>query len=392
MKILETTRQLAAGTHNEYLAAAAADGKPIIGYFCAYVPEEIIHAAGCVPYRMRAVESTGTTMGDAWFSSINCTFVRHCFDKALKGDFAFLDGVIFMNGCDHLRRVYDNWRYAGIATPFLHMFVTPHVINDSAREQYRKEFLKLKEALEKHLHIVITDEALAASTRLYNRKRALLGELYQLRKNTILPIKGSEFLAIMLAVTAVPVETAIDIVEQVLSEIKGRDISRPNDTRIFMAAGHMEEIDHMELLEDCGAAIVGDNLCMGLRHFDGLADETADCVSSLAKRYLGHISCPRMANDFQRRLEHAKAACREYAIEAIIMEKIKFCDMWGGEAFIWRNEFKKSGFPILVLERELYGGSTGQIRTRVQAFFEQVRNRQAHDAFVQAAGKNYRLK
>ena len=379
-------------TQNDYLKSAKASGQRIMGYFCAYIPEEIIHAAGYVPYRMRAVQSTGTTMGDTWFSSINCTFVRHVFDKVLRHDFDFLDGIIFSNGCDHLRRVYDNWRYAGVQTPFLHMFVTPHVINETASRQYLQECLKLKEVLEKQSGVTVSDQALENSLRIYNRKRALLNELYELRQAKALPIKGSEFLSLMLTITAVPVENAIEILEQVLIEVKGRDVTRPGDVRIFMAAGHMEEIDHLELLEECGAAIAGDNLCMGLRHFDGQAEQTGDALAALADRYLKHISCPRMINDFQRRLDHVKQTFMDYSIDAVILEKMKFCDLWGGEAFIWRNELKKTDIPILVLERELYGGSTGQIRTRVQAFFEQVRNRQVHNDFVQAAGKSYRLK
>jgi len=392
MKTLETVRQLAVTTQNEYLASAKASGRRIMGYFCAYIPEEIIHAAGCVPYRMRAVQSPNTPLGATWFSSINCTFVRHIFDKALRHEFDFLDGIVFSNGCDHLRRVYDNWRYAGLSNPFLHMFVTPHVINDSAVRQYRHECLAFKESLERHLGIVISEQALQDSIRWYNRKRTLLKEIYELRKSKAIPIKGSELLAVMLSITAMPVENAVEILERLLSETTGRDVSSRGDIRVFLAAGHMEEIDHLELLEGCGAVIAGDNLCMGLRHFDGLVGDGDDALASIADRYLRHISCPRMINDFQRRLDHVKQVCKDYAIEAVILEKMKFCDLWGGEAFIWRNEFKKTGFPILVLERELHGGSTGQIRTRVQAFFEQVRNRQVHDEFVQAAGKNYRLK
>ena len=96
--ILDETRELASSTHNHYLEEAKRQGKKIIGYFCSYMPEEIIHAAGFVPYRMRAVESKGTTRADAYYSSINCTFVKLCFNKALNGDFAFLDGVVFLNG------------------------------------------------------------------------------------------------------------------------------------------------------------------------------------------------------------------------------------------------------------------------------------------------------
>ncbi len=55
----DTIRELGGRDHNEHLASARAEGKRVIGYFCSYVPEEIIHAAGMVPYRMRAVALWG---------------------------------------------------------------------------------------------------------------------------------------------------------------------------------------------------------------------------------------------------------------------------------------------------------------------------------------------
>ena len=104
---------------------------------------------------MRAVESKSTTKADAFYSSINCTFVKHCFDKALNGDFAFLDGVVFVNGCDHSQRMYDNWRFAKIGLPFLYMFFAPHMINETAPDYFFLECSKLKPSIEKHFHIPI---------------------------------------------------------------------------------------------------------------------------------------------------------------------------------------------------------------------------------------------
>ena len=392
MSIFDDIRTIASQTTNPHLEAARLSCKPVIGYFCSYLPEEIIHAAGGVPYRMRAKETAGTTMGDAWYSSINCTFVRHCFDKALRGHFGFLDGIVFMNGCDHLRRMYDNWRYADLPPAFRHMFVTPHVVTENSLDQYTKENAKLIRALEAHFGVAVTDEKLRESVRLYDCKRSLLRELYELRRGEALPIRGSEFLGILLAVTAVPVEKAIEILGEVLQAVRGRDVSRQAEVRVFLAAGHMEEIGHLELLEACGAAIVCDNMCMGLRHFDGLVGEGEDVLGALSRRYLMHISCPRMINDFARRLDHVKETTEAYGAQAVIMEKLKFCDLWGGEAFIWRRELPKHGIPILVLERELYGGGTGQLKTRLQAFFEQARNRQATDCSIMGTIADYRKK
>lgn len=375
MKILDEIRAQSKKHFPDRLAAAKSEGKKIIGYFCSYMPEEIIHASGMIPYRMRAVGSSGTSRADAWYSSINCTFARRCFDMALGESFSFLDGVVFSNGCDHLRRMYDNWRYAGTGPKFLHMFVTPHVVSNLAFERFRDECSKLKDTVKNHFGVSITDDALGSSIKTYNIKRSLMKRLYDMRKQQEVPLSGSEYVSLLLVLSAIPVEDAISLLENLIVELQGRNIASPGAIRIFLAAGHLEEPDHADMIEGGRAVIVADNLCMGLRVLDGLTDESSDAISSLAKRYLEHISCPRMMNDFRRRLVSLEKTVREFSVDAVIMDRIKFCDLWGGEAFIWRSEMKKKGFPVLILERELYAGVSGQIKTRIQAFYEQVKNR-----------------
>lgn len=391
--ILDKTKELASSTSNPYLEEAKKQGKGIIGYFCSYLPEEIIHAAGFVPYRMRAVGSKGTTKADAYYSSINCTFVKHCFNKALNGDFAFLDGVVFLNGCDHSRRMYDNWRFAGIAPSFLHMFFVPHVISDPSYEHFFLECRKLKVSLENHFKVSISDETLKKSIGLYNEKRRLLTEIYSLRKKKNVPIKASELLGVMLAVTAVPVERAIEILLEVKEFIKERVISRPGQPRLFISGGCIEELDHLELIENCGASIVADNICLGTRHFLDEVKPAEDPLQALAHRYLGHLSCPRMMGDFNRRFDYLMTLKDEYEIDGVIIEKLKFCDLWGGEIYLYRAELKSRNIPLLSMEREVYGGGTGQIKTRVQAFLEKIKNKQIKDeSMVQAAGADYKPK
>jgi len=390
MQTLKKIADIAASERNDYLMRAKASGKKVIGFFCSYVPEEIIHAAGFIPYRMRAVGSSGTEKGDIYFSSLNCTFVRHCFDKALKGDFDFLDGIVFLNGCDHTRRLYDNWRYADIPPEFRYMFVAPHKTGTTAEKRFSHEIDVFKSELERYFNVTISDETLASSIRLYNRKRLLLQSIYETGKSKEVPLRGSEFLKLMLALTAMPVEDSIALLEELKEELQGRFTARPGDLRIFLASGCVEEPAHLELIEELGASIVANNICLGTRNFNLPVSEDGEPIPSLAKRYLYHLSCPRMMNTSSERLAYMQDTCREFGVDAIIAEKLKFCDLWGGELFLYRNETRRLGIPLLALERELYGGSTGQMRTRIQAFYEQVRNRQnTTDDFFRAAGDDY---
>jgi benzoyl-CoA reductase/2-hydroxyglutaryl-CoA dehydratase subunit BcrC/BadD/HgdB len=356
-------------THNSYL-----DGKKTMGYFCSYVPEEIIHAAGFVPYRMRSVESPGSEWGDVYFSSMNCSYVRHCMSKAIKGDFNFLSGVIFMNGCDHNRRLYDNWRQAEIKHDFIHFIAVPHTSHDVGTERYKSLLKKMMDDISAHFKISISDEKLTASIRLYNEKRTLLAKLNQMRKEPAPPISGAEFHAVMLALSAIPVEEAIAFLKKIL-EFAGNQPGKSNSSvRIMLVGNCLDEIPHLELIEQAGAVIVADKICLGSTYSQRLIDENIEPLDAIGTHYLNQITCPRMLDKLKDRISYINKTIVNYSVEAIIFDKLKFCTLFSSDATIFQKEAKKTGIPSLVVERELYGQSSGQLMTRLQAFFEQIRH------------------
>ena len=372
--VFDEISALSAATENTVIAEARKQGKKIIGYFCSYVPEEIITAAGMVPYRMRAVEPHGTSRADAYYSSMNCTFSRSCFDKVLNGDFEFLDGVIFMNNCDHTRRMHDNWRYSGKGPKFIHMLYVPHVITSDGEGKYREGLEELVREVEKHFNVAIPGSALTGAIELHNKKRSLLRRINETRKSPELPVKASEMLRLMLAVTAMPVEQANSLLERFLNALDGRNVGEPGDMRMMLAGGCVEEPEHLEMMESLGAAIVADYICLGSRYADRDVSSRGDPFFSIAERYYRHLSCPRMMNDTGRRFDYVLDTMNDYQARALIAEKLKFCMLFFGETFLYKEESKKHSYPLLVLEREYGDRTEGQQKTRIQAFIEQLRN------------------
>jgi benzoyl-CoA reductase/2-hydroxyglutaryl-CoA dehydratase subunit BcrC/BadD/HgdB len=373
MSVLDEFKKIAAVSHNDHLKKHQADGSGVIGVFCSYVPEEIISAAGLVPFRMRAVGSTKTTLGDTWFSSFNCSYTRHVFDLALEGKFRFLDGVILINACDHIRRMYDNWRAALDHPSLIHLLAVPRKKAQGAAAWYREEIGLLKSALEDHFQITITADAIRQAIGVNNRIRRLLAGLYAARQADNPPLTGAEALAVIMAGTALPRRTFLAMLEELIRELDGRQAYDGPRSRLMIQTGCLEEIAHLELIESQGGAIVDDSLCFGRRYFDSLVDESADDpLDALTDRYLNHLSCPRMSDDFRNRLAYTRQSVRDFRLDGLICERLKFCDLWGGEAFILRQEARKINLPTLYLERELFGGGQGQTRTRVQAFMERI--------------------
>lgn len=346
-------------------------GGKVIGYFCSTVPEEIITAAGLTPFRMRATGSTGTEESDAFYSSINCSFPRHCFNQVLTGDFKFLDGIVCVNSCDHVRRIYDNWKRF-VPTDFIEMMSLPRKTGPDQVGWYTEELAMLKDKVGKHFGVEITDDRLWKAIKLHNETRRLQKKLYELRKQEKPPITGAETLAVMVAGTAMPKEQYNEMLRELLDELSGSEGPGGHRARLLIVGGILDDPAYIKVIEDQGGLVVTDSTCFGSRLMWVEVDENAsDPISALAQYYLtDRPSCPRMYGEHDNRTQYVIDMCREFNCDGVIGERLIFCDSWLVEHYMLGQDLKAAGIPMLKLDREYLTSGIGQLRTRVQAFLE----------------------
>jgi bzd-type benzoyl-CoA reductase N subunit len=346
-------------------------GSKVVGYFCSAMPEEVITAAGFLPFRMRATGSTGTDLSDTYFSSINCSFPRHCFNIALQGGFDFLDGVVCMNSCDNVRRIYDNWKRQ-LPTTLVHIMSLPRKTGEPQVEWFRDEVANLKRLLEKHFDIEITDERLWDAIKLHNETRRLQRKLYDLRKADNPPITGTEALAVTVAGTAMPKERYNQLLRELLNELSESPGNADYRARLLLMGGILDDPAYVKVIESQGGLVVTDSLCFGSRLLWNDIDEGAsDPIAALAQYYVAdRPSCPRMFGDYERRIGLVRDMIRDFKVDGVILERLAFCDHWGFEQFTIKNDLKDDNVPCLIMDREYIMSGVGQLRTRVQAFLE----------------------
>jgi len=371
MSMLRELSDLSASYINSYIEKWRAGGGKVIGYFCSYIPEEIIHAAGILPVWIRATGSTETDDGDTYLSNYNCTFTRHVLDLILKGKFDFLDGIVAMNSCDHLRRLFDVIDFKA-ARPFMQFLNVPHLSDEGARTWYLKEISSFRRNLEEHFGIEISDEQIMNSIRLHNDTRSLLRKLQETRKGTSPLLSGAEMLEISVAATAIPKEECNRMLRSLLEELDSREGITDYRARIMLVAGLLDDPNFLRVIEQQGGLIVAESLCLGTRNFWNLADESLPPMEALVERYMNHPPCPRMIADHDKRFEFIMNLAEEYNADGIICERLKFCDLWGGESTLLRWSARESDIPMLPLEKEYMLGGLGQLKTRVQAFIESM--------------------
>ncbi|MEW6441568.1 MAG: 2-hydroxyacyl-CoA dehydratase family protein [bacterium] len=371
----ESIREAVQNLQNEELAGFRKRGGRAIGFFCSYVPEEVLNTDGLASFRMRSRGCAGTEAADGCMGIFNCTYTRHCLEQGLQGGYEFLDGFVFAPSCDHLRRLYDNWVYF-LKPSFVALVDVPHLRDEDALRWYRDEIAGLWGKLAAAFSLPDDAEAIWQGIRKTNRTRRLLRDLDGTRSQDPPGLSGTEMQEISLFAASVPKEVADPVLEGVLDRLRAHP-ARPSShrARVLLVGSHLDDVGFTEVVEQTGALVVKDAYCCGLRDQLDPVDESCgggDPFLAIARRYLDRLSCPRMYDDYPRRLERIVRMAEEASVDGVILEQMKFCETWGIDGNVLAQDLRARGFPILRLEREYQPGGVGQLRTRVQAFLESM--------------------
>ena len=372
MNAFDELTEISNQRENRYVKEWKAQGKKVVGYVCSYLPEEILLAADILPYRITGIGVNDTSQADAYLSRVNCSFSRCCLEAGFRGEYDFLDGAVWVNGCDHIRRCYDNWK-TKIPFAFMHMLPVPHKIFPEGRQWFQEEVKSLIEKVEDYFDVKITTEKLLESCAIYNETRRLLKRLYGLRRLPDPAFSGTEVITILSAGVHMPKPEFNKLLNTVIEEAETESKNVNGSVRLLVAGSMMDDLDFVQNIEAMGGVVVADALCMGAKNFWELTDETGNILENLVDRYYTHTPCPRMAGEYNTRLNFIKDQIQEAQVKGVILEHIKFCDLHGTDNALLKKDLEKEGIPTIELERQ-YGplADAGRIRTRVQAFLERL--------------------
>ena len=329
-----------------------------------FVPEELITAAGAMPYRMRATGSTGTELSESRFTQVNCTFVRHLFDSGMRGDQTFLDGVVSANNCDHVRRLYDNW-VAKIPTAYSHFLVFPKKSGPEQVDVFRDRLAAFKASLEQYLGVEITEERLRAAIDLHNRTRRLQRQLYDLRRSTTPPLTGADALAVMVAGTCIPRERYNMLLEHLIADCGGAPGISSHAARVMVVGGEIDDPEFIAVIESQNGLVVTDMLGYGYRSCAKDVGVEGDLLTALARyQVMERPADPRIfGRTTEERDFYISRAVEEFGVEGVISVRLMQCDHWGFEQTNLSKYLKKKRIPHLALEiAYVLGGADGSAR------------------------------
>ncbi|MBC8551552.1 MAG: 2-hydroxyacyl-CoA dehydratase [Candidatus Brocadiales bacterium] len=345
---------------------------PKIGYFCTYTPVEIIRAAGYHPVRIKGINDENGAAGESLLCSNICSYIKTLTDKKVSGDLDHLEGLVFTNSCDGMRRLYDAWIRIDKGEKFNYFLDIPKNSDDASVQYFADEIQTFKERLENHFKLKIQNEDINRTISLYNGMRDNVTEFLQKQWNGYVGYSGYEiYTLLMKGINAVP-EKFQDYVSSLTSLMKKiGDVPEKNPVpKLFIWGSIMENEEIVKMIEDAGARVVSEDFCTGSRYFDRKVEITDNPYKSIAERYLKRSPCSRMVDVFGR-IKGIVSLIERRAISGAIYHSLKFCDHTLYDYPLVKEEFEKQHIPLLHINCDS-AKSDGQTKTRIEAFIEQL--------------------
>jgi benzoyl-CoA reductase/2-hydroxyglutaryl-CoA dehydratase subunit BcrC/BadD/HgdB len=349
-----------------------ATGRKVIGWFNPYIPEEIIHAAGMLPFEVTGDNEPVQMQGaEAHIYANSCSKIRTCWQMVLDGKYSFLDGYVSTHMCDQDMRLYEVWSYYK-KLPFMELIYAPRKRTEEAVQLYATDLDRFRDRLSEYLICRIPDHRVADSIKVYNRGRELMMQLYELRKRDRPPVTGAEAVEVSKAAARMPRERFNGLMEQLLDEIEssGREINKAR--RVMLIGNDLHNTTQITALESTDALVVVDEMDVGIRRAWGQVDTTLPPIEALARYYLLGRPVDKHHWNSDGRLEFIGDMVEQYNVDGVVSQAVRFCTYLGWDKFDLKQQMQERGIPMLEIDLE-YGHPGGaQVQIRAEAFLEML--------------------
>ena len=345
----------------------------VIGYMLTDVPEELVHAAGFLPYAVNA-EDGRLEYADAHLQTWACSFTRNCLAAAVQGKLSFLDGIVIPQTCDTTRMLMGIWKHTN-PLPFMENYRLPRQVDrPSAREYLRGELERLKKSLESYGGREIKEVELAASISLYNSNRDLLRQLYAIHVEVPQLLSGKELFIIIKAAMVMPREKVNILLQELLNHLKNEKAryGKNNKIRLLISGTLLEPLEILDYIAEAGGVVVGDDFKNGSRYLECDAAEDKNPLEALVDRQVNRIPSALFDPKKGLRKTYLVNLSREKRADGVLFLHLKFCEPENYDYFDNMLAMEKAGIPAIRIETAYGGLPQGQLQTRIHAFMEML--------------------
>jgi len=367
---LAAVRELVEDTTFPTVHAWRQEGGKVLGHFQVYFPEELAHAAGMLPVKMRG-GTVERREADSHFGSYICSVLRTTLELALTGRLV-PDLFVTHPICDAARNLAGIWaRNLDVPVEILYFPQNPN--SAFSADYLASEYLRVLEDIEDVAGRRVSTDDLRGSIRVFNENRRLLRALYRIKREEPWKLPVDEAYVLMAVGGIIPREQHNALLSELLPRIQERDARRQDRMRVVFEGGFCEQ-PPLDLLgaiaEFC--YVVDDDLMIGLRWIlSDVPPHAADPLAALAGAYLEQSSYSPVQHDLRKPKEKMLLErIRGSGAEAAIVAAAKMCEPGLDEQVAYSKALEEEGIPFFLTEFEEQMRNFSHLQIQLETFVE----------------------
>jgi benzoyl-CoA reductase subunit C len=356
----------------------ARTGCQVVGLLPMHFPGELAHAAGCLPVVLQD-DSEPISIGQAGVFNFYCGYNRSLVDQTMRGRFDGLDAIMFGDHCVQLLGTADTIRAERPNLPILFNQLCTTLDASWALRETIGTFAQLWKELEALTGREVSADAVRASIRLFNRNRSQMRSLYEMRRKGEVAISGRDMQAVVKSAMVMDRQEHVELMDRLISDLPRRAPGR-GTVPVFLT-GHMchaPKPEIIDMIEECGARVVNDDLFTGWRFIHADMDEASPPVDAMANWYVEKnrkLPCPTRTIKGVDWEDYLLAEADRSGAQGLVVLMVKFCEP---HMYFWpeiKEAFEERGIPHLLIETEHEEMAAEALKTRVETFVEIVKRR-----------------
>lgn len=346
-------------------------GGRIVGHFQVYFPEEIAHAAGLLPFKVRGAPIQAS-QADSRFGSYLCSIVKSSLELALSKR-VDLDLFVTHPICDAARNLAAIWG-RNVSYPCQILYLPQNAASPSAAGYLRGEYDRLRRTLEEVSGTRVGDDALRRSIAVFNENRRLLRALYAVKRETPWLVAAHEAYALVAVGGLIPREEHNALLAAVLPLLARRPRHAQDRIRVVFEGGFCEQ-PPIDLIRSIGRScyVVDDDFLVGMRWIVSDVPAGEDPLGELARAYLEHSTYSPVQHDPRKPKERMLAdRVAGAGAGAVIVAAAKMCEPGLEEQVSYVHALDSARVPHFVTEFEENMTTFEQLEIQLETFVENL--------------------
>ena len=354
------------------LRAAVAAGKQAVGVLPYFCPEDLVYAAGMLPFGLWGAEMQANE-SKRYYPAFICSILHTVLELGLRGELNELSAVMIPISCDSLKGMGANWQYGVKTVPVINVAYAENRKIAAGAEFTRSQFRKVLAQLEEICGHAVSDAEIAAAVAVYNENRAALRAFCAAaakHPETVTPAKRSAAIKAGYFMDRAEHTKALNDLTEALNALPEANW---DGLRIVTTGILADSPALLSILEDNRIAVIDDQIAHESGFFRTDTPVTDDPVLGMAQR-LGEIEgCSVLFDPGKQRGKELVELAKAAKADGILWVMTKFCDPEEYDYVPVKRMIDAAGIPLLAVEVDQQMVNYEQARSAVEAFAEVLR-------------------